>query len=57
MTPRYVLLAAGPDVVGLRAGIESWMRGSGAVAATNIRVLRRLRGHGLPAHGVQLSHG
>lgn len=38
MTHQYVLLAAGPDVVGLRASVESWMRGNNAVAATNFRV-------------------
>lgn len=38
MTQRYVLLAAGPDVVGLRASVESWMRGNNAVVGTNVRV-------------------
>ena len=38
MTHQYVLLAAGPDVVRLRTGIESWMRGNNAVVGTNVRV-------------------
>lgn len=35
---RFVVMAAGPDRVGLRDSIESWMRGVGAVASTNLRV-------------------
>ncbi|RAS59450.1 formyltetrahydrofolate deformylase [Lentzea atacamensis] len=38
MVARHVLLAAGPDRVRLRDSVESWMRGAGAVASTNIRV-------------------
>ncbi|MEU7480513.1 hypothetical protein AB0A63_31360 [Lentzea sp. NPDC042327] len=39
MSHSYVLLAAGPNVVGLRGSIESWMRGTGAIAGTNFRML------------------
>lgn len=38
MVARFVLLAAGPDRVGLRDSVESWIRDVGAVAATNLRV-------------------
>lgn len=35
---RYVVMAAGPDRIGLREYIDSWLRGRGAAPGTNIRV-------------------
>lgn len=38
MNRHFVLLAAGPDRIGLRDTIESWVRGMGATFSTNVRI-------------------